>query len=85
MEGAFIVAMVFGSAVLILAIVAGTILMAIKLIKGGVSRAQQSQQADEARTIQEIFQGLSRMEDRVEALETILLEREKEEQRNEQA
>jgi phage shock protein B len=85
MEGVFIVAMVFGSAVLILAIVAGTILMGIKLIKGGVSRAQQSQQADDARMIQEIFQGLSRMENRVEALETILLEQEKEEQENEQA
>ncbi len=32
--------------------------------------------ADEARVIQEIHQGLARMEERLEALETIIMERE---------
>ena len=76
MEGVLIVALVFGCAVLALAVIGGTILMAIKLIKGGVSREKQQQQAEEARMIQEIYQGMSRMEQRVEALETILLDRE---------
>ena len=59
-----------------LIIVAGTILLAIKIIKGGASSKDPKAQADEARVIQEIYQGLSRMEERVEALETILIEKE---------
>ena len=77
MEGAFIVAIVFGSIVLALAVVGTTILMAIRIIKGGVSRKQQTQEAEETRMIQEMFQKLSRMETRIEALETILLDRRK--------
>jgi len=68
------VAIVFGGIVLSLAIIGSTILMAIKLIKGGFSRKDQQFQTDEARVIQEIYQGLSRMEERVEALETIILD-----------
>ena len=75
MEGAFIVAIVFGSIVLALAVVGTTILMAIRIIRGGVSRKQQSQELEETRMIQEMFQKLSRMETRIEALETILLDR----------
>jgi phage shock protein B len=77
MHGALIVAIVFSGIVLALAVVGSTILMAIKIIKGGVSRKKQKYQADETRMIQEIYQGLSRMEERVESLETILLDRKK--------
>jgi phage shock protein B len=77
MQGAVIVAIVFGSIVLGLAIVGSTILMAIRIIKGGVTKKQQAQQAEETRMIQEMFQHLSRMETRIEALETILLDRQK--------
>ena len=77
MNAAFIVAIVFGGIVLALAVVGSTILMAIKIIKGGVGRKQQAQEAEEARMIQEMYQQLSRMEARVEALETILLDRQK--------
>ena len=73
MQGAIIVAIVFSGIVLALAVIGSTILMAIKIIKGGLSRKKQKYQADEARMIQEIYQGLSRMEERVESLETILL------------
>jgi phage shock protein B len=69
------VAIVFGGTVLCLAIIGSTILMAIKIIKGGVSRKGQQTQADEAKIIQEIYQGLLKMEQRVEALETIILDR----------
>jgi phage shock protein B len=77
MQGAIIVAIVFSGIVLALAVIGSTILMAIKIIKGGLSRKKQKYQADEARMIQEIYQGLSRMEERVESLETILLDGDK--------
>jgi phage shock protein B len=75
MKEIVIVAIVFGSLLLTLAIIPGTILIAIKLFKGGISRTDRKQQAEETKMIQEIYQGLSRMEERVEALETILLDR----------
>jgi phage shock protein B len=74
MNHVLIVAIVFGSVVLIPAIIGGTILLSIKLLKGKTSRKDQ---ADDSRIVQEIYQGLSLMEERVEALETILLDREK--------
>jgi phage shock protein B len=77
MQGAIIVAIIFSGIVLALAVIGSTILMAIKIFKGGLSRKKQKYQADEARMIQEIYQGLSRMEERVESLETILLDSDK--------
>ena len=74
MEGVIIVAIVFGGSVLALAIIGSTVLMAIKILRGGLSRKGQKLQAEETRMIQEIYQGLSRMEERVEALETIILD-----------
>jgi len=74
MKEALIVAIVFGSFVLIPAVIGGTILMSIKLLKGGTFRKDQ---AEDSKIIQEIYQGLSRMEDRVEALETILLDKDR--------
>ncbi len=78
MHAVMIVATVFGGIVLALAIVGSTILMAIKIIKGGVSRAGQKSQAEEARMIQEIYEGLSKMEQRIDSLETIILDRKRE-------
>jgi len=78
MEILLIVITVFGGIVLALAVIGSTVLMGIKIIKGGASPRGQKTQTDEARIIQEVFQGLTGMEERVEALETILLEREKE-------
>ena len=74
MHGALILSIIFGGSILLLAIIGSTILMAIKIIKGGVSRKGQNLQTDEAKKIQEIYQGLSRMEKRIEALETIILD-----------
>ena len=74
MNHVLIVAIVFGSVVLIPAIIGGTILLSIKLLKGKTSRKDQ---ADDSKVVQEIYQGLSQMEERVEALETLLLDREK--------
>jgi phage shock protein B len=80
MKEALIVAIIFGSFVLIPAVIGGTILMSIRLLKGGASRKDR---AEDSKIIQEIYQGLSRMEDRVEALETILLDQEKKDRRDE--
>lgn len=77
MEGVIIVAVVFTGTVLALAVIGGTILLAIKLIKGGVSRKDQTNLAKEAKMVQEIYQGLSQLEERLDSLETILFEREK--------
>ena len=66
---------IFGGSVLALAIVGGTILMIIKILKGGLSRTDQKAQAEDAKMVQEIYEGLSRMEQRVESLETIILDR----------
>ena len=74
MQGALIVTIVFGGIVLALAIIGSTILMAIKILRGGLSRKGQKFETEEARMIQEVYEGLSRMEERVEALETIILD-----------
>jgi len=79
MSGVLILTIIFGGSILALAIIGSTILMAIKILKGGLSQKSQQLQADETRMIQEIYQGLSRMEGRVEALETIILDRERKE------
>lgn len=45
------------------------------------SRSGREGNEDEARMIQEMYQGLVRMEERIEALETILLEKDNRERR----
>jgi len=74
MEPILIVAIVFGGVVLGLVVIGSTILMAIKILKGDMSRKGQRLQSEEARILQEIHQGLERMENRLEALETILFD-----------
>jgi hypothetical protein len=73
MQAALIVAIVFSGTVMALAVIGGTILMAIRIVKGGGRRVNRRQSAAEAKMLQEIYQGLGRMEARVEALETILI------------
>ncbi len=73
MKEVLIVAIVFGSILLALAIIPGAILLAIKFFRGGQSGGDQT---EETKMIQEIYTALSRMEERVEALETILLDQE---------
>lgn len=77
MHGLIVLAIVFGGSVLVLAIIGSTILMALKILKGGISRKGQQDSSHEARMIQEIHKGLSRMEERVDALETILLDQDR--------
>jgi hypothetical protein len=74
------VAIISGGIILALAIIGSTILMGIKMLKGGISRKGQRFESEEARMIQEIYHGLSKMEERLEALETIILDRERKDQ-----
>ena len=75
MSAVLIVSIVSAGLVLSLAVVGGTILMSIRLRQGGLSRKDREEQMNEAEMIQEIYNGLSKMEQRVESLETILMDR----------
>jgi len=66
-----VVIMVF--AIPLAAIIGGIFLAALKIWRGGSAGKKSS--AEETRLIQEIHNGLMRMEERIEALETILLDR----------
>ena len=46
----------------------------LKLASGLFSRSGREEQAEEARMIQEMYAGMTRMEQRIEVLETLLLE-----------
>ena len=56
-------------------IVGGIFLKALRIWKGISPEQSQQLRAEETKLMQELYQGLSRLEERVEALETILLER----------
>lgn len=76
MSAVLIVAIVFGSIIALIALICGTILMIIKLRRtGGLPGNERNNRRDEALMIQEIYRGLARMEERIDALETILMER----------
>ena len=75
MTAVWILMTIFGSIILLLATICGTILVAMKLRHGSLSVKSREAQAEEAATIQEIYQGLSQMEKRIESLETLLMER----------
>lgn len=51
------------------------VVWALRVLRGSTSRRDRHLDAEEAKLMQELHQGLTRMEARVEALETILLER----------
>ena len=78
MSGVIIVITVFAGVVLALAVIGSTILIGLKITREGTTPKGQKNQTDEAKMIQEIYQGLSGMEARVDALETIIMDRERE-------
>lgn len=68
-----------GALVLILAGIAAIVIaLGIKLFKGSGAR---DTKAEDARLVQEIYQGLTRLEKRIETLETILFDRRQEDRR----
>ena len=73
--GSLALLLIFGPA--FAAVVGGIFLKALKIWKGVSPEQSQQLRAEETKLIQELYQGFSRLEERVEALETILLERRK--------
>lgn len=59
------------------AIIGGVFLVALKILKGDGSRRSGEADVEETRLIQELHRGLTRLEERVESLETLLLEKSK--------
>ncbi len=80
MTGLAILALSIGGGILLI-VTFGLVLIAIirAARTGGFSKKEKLTQTEETRMIQEIYHGLSKMEERVEALETILIERKKKE------
>jgi phage shock protein B len=62
---------------ILVAIFGSIFLAALKILNGQSGGAKGDQQADETRLIQDIYHGLQKMEERIEALETLLLDRER--------
>lgn len=80
MQGALVLSIIFSGVILVLAIFGSIVLLGMKILKGGTSSKGGRYETEEARTIQEIYEGLNRMETRVEALETLLMERNRKDQ-----
>jgi phage shock protein B len=80
MNVVLIVLIVFAGLVLSLGVIGGTVLMSIRLKQGGLSGKDRDQQMKEVEMMQEIYSGLSKMEKRIDALETILMDRHGKEQ-----
>ena len=64
--------MIFGTLLAIAAIICGTILIILKTRDSRITEGKSK--SEEAMIIQEIYQGLNKMEQRIESLETILMD-----------
>ncbi len=80
MTGALIIGISIGGAILLIATIGLIIMGIIKVSKtGGLFKNEKKANAEETKMIQDIYYGLSKMEERIEALETILMDRQREE------
>lgn len=78
MHGALIVGIGIGGAILLIATLGLIIIGIIRAAKtGGISKKEKQSLSEETKMIQDIYKGLSKMEERVEALETILMDRQR--------
>lgn len=63
--------------VMTIAVVGAMCIGALKVLRGGASKKSRAAEAEEAMLMQQIHAGLIRMEQRVDALETLLLDKDK--------
>jgi phage shock protein B len=78
MTGALIIGISIGGAILFVTTIGLIIIGIIKTARtGGLSRSEKQARTEETKMIQDIYHSLTKMEERVEALETILIERQK--------
>jgi phage shock protein B len=75
--GVLALLLIFGP--LFVAVVGGVFIKALRIWKGISPEQSQQLRAEEAKLMQELYQGLSQMEERVQALETLLLDRQRKE------
>jgi len=66
-----------GLIILAIAAMGGIILFSIKIIKGGFSHQDRQHQTMETKMVQDIYQGLRKMESRVESLETLIMDQDR--------
>ena len=78
-KGTLAVLLIF--AIPLLAIAGTFAIKALKIVKGITPEQNQQLQAEETRLIQEMHRGLAKIEERVETLETLLLERRRKDDR----
>ena len=80
MTGVLITGITIGGAIILLATFGLIIIGIIRVAKtGGLSKKEKKANTEDTKMIQDIYYGLSKMEERIEALETILIERQREE------
>ena len=78
MNSVLIVGLGIGGTILLIATLGLIIIGIIRAAKtGGLSKKEKQTHAEETQMIQDIYHGLSKMEERIETLETILIERKK--------
>jgi hypothetical protein len=73
--GALALVLIFGP--VFAAVMGGIFIKVLKILKGIPPAQNQRLPAEETKLMQEIYQGLARMQERVEVLETILLDRQR--------
>jgi len=61
-------------AVMVLATIGFIVILIIRTAKGGSLRKREKMEAGETQIIQEIYQGLTKMDKRIESLETLILD-----------
>ena len=71
---------IFGFLALVLALLGLVAVTIVRIIKGPRGKAADQAAQEETRIMQDLHQGLTRMEQRIEALETILLEQDRKDQ-----
>ncbi len=71
---------IFGFVALVLALLGLVAVTIVRIIKGPRGKAADKALQEETRMMQDLHQGLTRMEERIEALETILLEQDRKDQ-----
>lgn len=60
-----------------LTILALVIVFVVRLLRSGANAGDREARQNEAKMIQELYHGFNRMEDRIETLETLLLDKER--------
>jgi len=76
-NGTLAILLIFGTP--LVATVGFVCLKGLKILKETAPGQSQHISTEEAKLMQELYQGLVRMEERIEALETLLLDRERKE------